>query len=105
MSPRSRALRETPRRKSLDSRTSRIARTRSAVLASRVMVSPDQAHGGVNAAEVVALGDLLGALVDGVVHLLAVEAGDDVEGGVVGHGGSPFRGGDFSRPESRWVVL
>ena len=38
-------------------------------------------------------------------RVLAIEAGDDVEGGVVGHGGSPFRGRDFSRPESRRVVL
>ena len=37
---------------------------------------------GVDAAEVVAVGDLLGGLVDSVVDLLAVELGDNVEGGV-----------------------
>lgn len=40
---------------------------------------------GVHAAEVIALGDLLGGLVDGVVHLLAIQLGDDVKGGVRGH--------------------
>ena len=36
--------------------------------------------------EVVALQDLLGRLIDGVVDLLEVDGGRDVEGGVFGHG-------------------
>ena len=45
-----------------------------------------QGDSGVHAAEVVAVGDLLGSLVNGVVDLLAVELGNNVEGGV-GHEG------------------
>src|SRR5659263_125780 len=46
--------------------------------------------GGAHALEVVALGDLLGGLVEGVVHLLPVDLADDVERGIGGHG-SPSR--------------
>ena len=61
--------------------------TRDAELASIEIVSAAQGDSGVHAAEVVAVGDLLGGLVDGVIDLLAVELGNNVEGGV-GHEGT-----------------
>ena len=56
--------------------------TREAELASIAIVSPLRGDGGVDATEVVAVGDLLGGLVEAFVDLLTVELGDNVEGGV-----------------------
>src|SRR5690606_7283621 len=56
----------------------------------RVLALPLDAR--VGPAEVVAGAQLLGGLVQGVVHLLAVELRDDVERGLRGHGRSPVVG-------------
>ena len=49
-------------------------------------LGPVELDGAVGALEVVSLGDLLQGLVHGVVDLLEVGAGGDIEGGVAGHG-------------------
>ena len=49
-------------------------------------LGPVELDGAVGALEVVALGDLLQRLIDGVVDLLEVGAGGDVERGIAGHG-------------------
>ena len=78
-SPDSRLFSEMPRLMSLDWNTSSTAFARSSLFALMRMDSPLHSTEASGALEVVALLDLLAGLVQGVVRLLLVDLGDDVE--------------------------